>query len=181
MTKKCIAAGWGFAEATLFFILPDVLLSYFALERKERLMRLILWALAGAVAGGLIMYYWGFFAAETAWHWVEAVPAINSELMSRVGKQLGDTGATAIILGPLQGVPYKTYAVQAASVDIGTALFIGVSIAARLLRFVLIAFTARGISLVLMSHLKFSRKGMIIIWGSVWTVVYSLYFFYFPS
>lgn len=179
-TRNYLASGWGFAEATLFFILPDVLLSYFALNRKERLLRLILWALAGAIVGGIIMYYWGLYSAQTAWRWVESVPAINNELMNSVAKQLSDTGASAIILGPLQGLPYKTYAVQAASADIGPVLFIAVSVAARLLRFLLIAYVARGVSMVLSSRFNVTGKGLIVIWGIIWVAVYSLYFWYFP-
>lgn len=180
-TKHYLASGWGVAEATLFFILPDVLLSYFALDRKERLLRLILWALAGAIVGGIIMYYWGFHYPQTAWHWVEAVPAINSELMNSVAKQLRDTGASAIILGPLQGLPYKTYAVQAASASIGPVLFIAISVIARLLRFLLIAYVARGVSIVLSSRFNVTGKGLIVVWGVIWMAVYSLYFWYFPS
>jgi membrane protein YqaA with SNARE-associated domain len=180
-TKNYLACGWGFAEATLFFILPDVLLSYFALDRKERLLRLILCALAGAIVGGIIMYYRGFHSPQTAWHWVEAVPAINSELMNSVGKQLNVTGVSAIILGPLQGLPYKTYAVQAVSAGIGLPLFVLFSVVARLLRFMLIAYVARVVSFGLIRYLNMTQKTILLIWIVAWTSVYALYFFHFPS
>ena len=180
-TSKFLSSGWGFAEATLFFILPDLLLSYFALDKKVKLLPLILWALLGAVAGGVVMYYWGFMSPMIAWSWVESVPAIDIELMNRVEEQLKQLGVVSVILGPFQGLPYKTYAVQASSADIGILVFVITSCVARLFRFLLIAYIARGISLLLMAYFKITRRGTVLVWATVWSAVYTLYFLHFPS
>ena len=179
--KKYSSSFWGFAEATLFFILPDVLLSYFALERKSKLLPLIAWALLGALVGGVIMFTWGVMSPKTSWSWVEAVPAINTDLMDTVAKQLENKGALAIILGPFQGLPYKAYSVQAASADIGLILFMAVSVVARLIRFLLIAYFARGVTALLISRTAITRKGMLMVWLLTWVFVYILYFLHFPS
>ncbi|RDX38432.1 hypothetical protein DZA50_00155 [Kangiella sp. HD9-110m-PIT-SAG07] len=180
-TKKYLSTGWGFAEATLFFILPDVLLSYFALDKKAKLLLLVLWALVGAIAGGLVMYYWGRILPEAAWQTVESVPAINTELMNKVADQLNQLGVASVILGPFQGLPYKTYAAQASNADIGIILFVIASIVARLFRFLLIAYIARGVSVLLISHTALTKKGVMIIWFGSWSSIYIFYFLHFPS
>ena len=45
------AAVWGFAEATLFFIVPDVLLSWIALHAPRKALVACLWAVVGAPSG----------------------------------------------------------------------------------------------------------------------------------
>jgi membrane protein YqaA with SNARE-associated domain len=50
---------WGFAEATLFFIVPDVLLTLVALFSFRRSARVLVCILLGALTGGAIMFYLG--------------------------------------------------------------------------------------------------------------------------
>ncbi|GAA4357340.1 hypothetical protein [Kangiella marina] len=180
-SRKAACGGWGFAEATLFFILPDVLLSYFALKRKVSLLPLIAWATVGAIIGGVLMYYWGTLSPETSWQWVERVPAINAELLYTVEQQLTSQGAVSIILGPFQGLPYKTYAVQAYDAGISLEVFVVISIIARVMRFMLIGYVARGISHLLKRRFGFEQRGCVMTWGLVWFGVYLAYFSAFPS
>ena len=51
-----IAAAWGLAEATLFFIVPDVLLTWLAGFRPRLVWRAVAACLGGALLGGLLMY-----------------------------------------------------------------------------------------------------------------------------
>lgn len=102
-----MAGVWGFAEATLFFILPDVLLSYYALDKKSQLIRLCSITLIGALLGGTLMYCWGQYHFAMAYEWVESVPAINVELMAMVKGNMQQSGLLAIFLGPLQGCLIK--------------------------------------------------------------------------
>ena len=48
MRLKYLLAIWGLAEATVFFIVPDVILSFVALKEGKRATKLCLWTLAGA-------------------------------------------------------------------------------------------------------------------------------------
>ena len=61
---------WGVAEATLFFFVPDVLLSYIGVKRGVRAtVRASIIAAAGAAIGGAFMYLWSavdFTAARDA-------------------------------------------------------------------------------------------------------------------
>lgn len=174
-----MAGVWGFAEATLFFILPDVLLSYYALDKRSQLIRLCSITLIGALLGGTLMYCWGQYHYAAAYEWVESVPAINVELMITVKDNMQQSGLLAIFLGPLQGLPYKTFAVQAYGAGISLETFLLISIPARLLRFLVIAYMARWIVRGLLNNLQ--RKSLIAVWCGVWILVYGLYFYHFPS
>lgn len=179
MRRSWLSGIWGFAEATLFFILPDVLLSYYALDKKHNLTRLCCITLLGALLGGGVMYCWGQYNFDTAYYLVESVPAINDELMATVHEQLKSSGVLAIFTGPLQGLPYKTFAVQASAAHISIIEFLLISIPARLVRFLVIAYMARWIALNLLKHIQ--RRHLVAVWGGVWLVVYALYFYHFPS
>ncbi len=130
---------WGLAEATVFFIVPDVLLSWVALKHLRKALWACLWALAGALIGGATIWYLGVGDPEPVRTFFVALPGISDEMIANVQAQLRDTGLVALFIGPLIGTPYKIYAAEAASVGLGLAPFLLVSIPARLLRFVLVA------------------------------------------
>jgi hypothetical protein len=50
-----IAALWGLAEATLFFIVPDVWLTLITVWSPRKALIACLFALLGALAGGALM------------------------------------------------------------------------------------------------------------------------------
>ncbi len=177
--KSVLSAVWGFAEGTIFFILPDVLLSYLALKKNEPIIRYAVFALIGALIGGSLLYWLGANFHSTWWHIIESVPAINQELMQKVATWMEADGIKAILLGPTQGLPYKTFAVQAYSSDISYWQFVVISIPARLLRFLAIAYLARLFVKTLAK--KYSRESQMAIWGLVWVVSYLVYFLSFPS
>lgn len=145
MGVNVIAGLWGFAEATLFFIVPDVYLSRVALAAPRRALWACGWALAGALLGGALMLGWGALAPETAEAALDAVPGISTEDVEGVRQQLRDEGVLAVFLGPLTGTPYKIYAVEVAVVGMSWLSFLAVSIPARLIRFVLVTLLAAGI------------------------------------
>jgi len=47
---------WGFAEATLFFIVPDLLLTFIALYSFRRSVKVLAFILLGALVGGTLMF-----------------------------------------------------------------------------------------------------------------------------
>jgi membrane protein YqaA with SNARE-associated domain len=140
------AALWGFAEATLFFFVPDVYLSRIALFDLRGALRACLWALAGAVAGGALMFAWGRADAGGAERALDRVPAISAAAIQEVGRSIRERGAVAVFLGPLTGTPYKIYAVESAPAGLSLARFLAVSVPARLLRFVLVTLLFAGMA-----------------------------------
>lgn len=166
---------WGFAEATLFFIVPDVLLTAIALRTPRRALVASLIVLTGAVAGGLGMFWWAQADPAAARAAVLAVPAISEPLMARAEGLLAGQGLLAgMIAGSVSGIPYKIFAVEAAAGGVGALGFALASLPARLLRFLL----AIG-AVVLLSRTVFARvspRGRAGVLAGFWVVFYAGYF-----
>lgn len=176
---NALAALWGLAEATVFFIVPDVLLSWIALRSRKRALLACLWATGGALAGGAILWLVGRHDPEPARALFATLPAINDGMIENVRSQLHTSGLKALFLGPLSGTPYKIYALEAASIDYGLGMFVLISLPARLIRFLLVSLVASGISKLLnrmpgMRHLQ-------ILHVLFWTALYAWYFSVMPS
>lgn len=169
-----IALLWGFAEATFFFIVPDVWLSALALFSFRRALRASGYALGGALLGGNLMYLWGRSAPETAAGFVESIPAISAALMSRANTELAQQGVSAVLFGILSGTPYKVFAVHAATAGIAWPDFLLISIPARGLRFLLSTLIAQGAAATVLRSVAGSVR--LWVWASFWVVFYSAYF-----
>lgn len=169
-----LATAWGFAEATLFFIVPDVLLTWIALSNLRRAVVACLWALAGALLGGLIMYSWGATRLESAEAALVRLPAVDQQMLREVRQEVERSGLQALFAGPLAGRPYKIYAVYAGASRQNLAGFLLVSIPARLLRFVLMAFLAALVARRVLGGL--SLRGQRIVWCVCWVGFYAWFF-----
>jgi membrane protein YqaA with SNARE-associated domain len=171
---RVAALAWGLAEATLFFVVPDVLLSAIAVRDRRLALRCCLWALVGALVGGTIMFTWANNAPDAALTAVDHVPAVTTEMVSRVESGLADIGSWALFVGPLTGTPYKLYAVLAPTAGIGLLTFLLISIPARLIRFVLVTLTISLVARWLPTRItKRTRLALLL---SSWAVFYTLYF-----
>jgi membrane protein YqaA with SNARE-associated domain len=171
-----VAALWGFAEATLFFIVPDVWLSRLALSHSRAYaFKAALMASIGALLGGGMMILWSIIDVDMANHWVESVPAISSAMMSRVGTQLDNQGWLSLFPAAFGGVPYKTFAVQVYHSDAALWPFILATIPARLSRFILTVWVCAWFAV----NLKrlFHEKTIFLYWGSLWVIFYIYYFY----
>ena len=171
-----IAAGWGFAEATLFFLVPDIWLGIIGRNNLRRGLYCCCFALGGAIIGGVLMYFWGAYSMDSVVTVVNKVPAINEKLLENARLSLASEGWFALFLGPLQGVPYKALAAQAHAAGISPLLFFLVSIPARMIRFVLVTILVHYLSRAVVSTgvIKDSLPGICIGW-----VIF--YYFYFRA
>ena len=107
-----LALLWGFAEGTLFFILPDVLLSFTALFRPRRAIAHMAAIVAGAVLAGAVMFTWSS-AGTSARHAVARVPLVSPAMFERAERDSLQRGLWGVSMGPVRGIPYKVYAVEA--------------------------------------------------------------------
>lgn len=165
------AALWGFAEATLFFIVPDVLISAVAIRGTRAAYAASLFAAAGAVVGGSLMYFWGVHSPETAVGTVTAVPAVGAAMMERAHGELLTDGPISIILGPLSATPFKVYAVQAAAAGIPYWIFVLITPIARLPRFLLVAWLSGTVSRLIQPRVNV--RTVYALWLAAWIVVYA--------
>lgn len=174
MGIKIGAAFWGFAEATLFFIVPDVYLSAVGLRDLRKALWACLYALAGALVGGFVMYHWGASDNAGALEVLHRIPAISDKMSLWVKTDLAEKGVWAVFLGPLFGVPYKLFAAQAASSGLGLIPFLLISVPARLIRFVVVTLLVRFLVDRLVKSPSLSRKLIVHVAG--WSCFYLFYF-----
>jgi membrane protein YqaA with SNARE-associated domain len=177
--ERALAFAWGFAEATLFFVVPDVLITLLALRGFRRGLVASGHVLAGALVGGALMWAWGANDLPAARAAIDLLPAIGPALMDRIAAELDTSGIACMLAGPFVGVPYKIYAVHAASVGVGLGAFLLMSIPARLPRFVLLAFVAACAGPWI--ERRTSRRGVIAVWFAVWAVNYTIYWSIMPN
>jgi membrane protein YqaA with SNARE-associated domain len=167
---------WGFAEASFFFIVPDVLLSWIALHQPRKAFGACVWATVGALAGGAVMYAWGATDQETALLALERVPAVNRKMCDTVEEQIRSQGIAAVFLGPITGTPYKVYAVQAGAKHVSLVLFLLVSLPARLVRFALVTAMTVVIVRSFPASSLFVRRTTHLV---LWSIFYGWYFWIF--
>jgi membrane protein YqaA with SNARE-associated domain len=175
------AFAWGFAEATLFFIVPDVLLSWIGLKRGARAGALASGLAAlGAGLGGTVMYLWSAAQAEAARAAVLAVPAINEGMARAAEAAMAEHGwAVATLLGPLSTTPYKLYAVLAPDAGAPLLAFALVSVLVRLPRFLILALVPALIARWL--EPRVGMRALALTLGLGWVAFYALYWALTPS
>ena len=174
MKLKYLAAAWGLAEATVFFIVPDVLLTLVAMKEGKQATKLCLWALGGALVGGCIMFWWGSHDKESAENLLVRIPAIDHDMLMDIEKQVHEGGAKALFIGPLTGRPYKAYATYSGNGEVNLAIFLLVSIPARILRFLALAWLTTAVSKSFLRKQKNHAK--ILLLTAIWLAFYGWYF-----
>lgn len=170
---------WGLAEATVFFIVPDVLLMSIAMRSRRGGMRAALAALCGALIGGALMYGTGERAPREAEAFLESVPAISSSLVAEVKQEIDDRGLSSVMLGPMQGQPYKIYAVEWGARRGSLLSFLVISIPARAVRFILTVLVASFVTLWIArwTGRRVAIEMVVLVAG--WFTFYSFYFLHF--
>lgn len=168
------AFAWGFAEATLFFIIPDVVLSWASLAGARDGVRALLAIIAGAVVGGLLMFTLAVKFPDQTRHAVASVPFVRTTMVNHVEREYETFGATALLRGPGNGIPYKIYAVTAPAHS-GPATFALLTIPARLQRLALswLAFTALG--WIFKNWIRRHRDTTALLFTIFWIIVYAIY------
>lgn len=172
MWARVGAALWGFAEGTLFFIVPDVLLTAIAIRDLRAALIAALLATMGAMAGGTVMYFWAANAERgpAAQRLVSSLPDVRPEMPAQVRRQLDEMGAPATILGPLRTTPYKLYAVHAPVSNVSYGSFMLITPVARLPRFLLVSLAAALAARYLRPRL--AKRSLYGLWLATWIAIY---------
>lgn len=169
---------WGLFEATFFFIIPDVLLTFIAIHGFKVGFDASLLALAGALLGGILMYVFARRDFTKAYRFVQKVPSVGDKMLHDVEQSFTETGVIAMIIGPIRGIPYKIFAVFAPKMGIRFITFVLASIPARFTRFFLTSLIAWLLANVLFEQLPMWIKYSV--WAIVWLIVYVIYFSIHP-
>lgn len=168
-----LAFGWGFAEAVIFFIVPDVLSSRLVLRDARRGFLACSISVVGALIGGAFLFSLGRDNA-TVLEAMDYLPGIGPCLIEEARLGLEQRGLPALFSGAFSGIPYKLYAVQiAAAAGSGLGAFILVSAAARLMRFATVTALVWAVGAI-MPRVPLSTK--LRIHAAAWTMFYVFYF-----
>ena len=136
MTGLWVAALWGLAEGTLFFVVPDVLFTFTTMSSLKRGLLQLGAAVAGALLAGAVMYSWAAAAPAQARSAVAAVPFVGEKMIAPAEQRWDEEGLPALFNRPLGGVPYKVHAVLAPA-RLSLAEFLLVSVPMRVERMIL--------------------------------------------
>jgi len=165
---------WGLAEATLFFVIPDVVIAWAALSGWRRGLRMLLAALAGALVGGVALYAVATIRPAAAVAAIESVPFVHHAMIDTVAGRYRELGARALLLAPGNGIPYKVYAALAPDVT-DPISFALLSIPARLERFLpawlIFAVVGRVFSRSIARYPRRTAFAFV----TVWTIGYAAY------
>ncbi|MGV6800864.1 MAG: hypothetical protein ACWA5L_02960 [bacterium] len=175
------AAGWGFSEATFFFLVPDLILTLAVLRRGAGFaFKLAAIAAVSASLGGLILYLLGQHHISALRAIFTYIPAISPALIDQVADNVSTNWAFLMLRGAVMGQPYKLYAAEAGHVGIYLPFFLMMSVAARMARFSL-AISLTWVAQLFIDRLALDmsrKKGQkIALWGLVWVLIYAFYFY----
>ena len=127
-----------FVESSVFPIPPDILLIPMVLAAPRRAWLLAAVCTAASVAGGLLGYAIGFFAWE----------GLGQPILTALGKagsfdgffeRYNEWGAWAVLIAGVTPFPYKVVTILSGATALSLPVFVVASIAARGLRFFLVA------------------------------------------
>jgi membrane protein YqaA with SNARE-associated domain len=168
------AFAWGLAEATLFFLVPDILLTYIVIYRPRLFWRAFAATLVGALIGGAILYNAGQHRPDASLQLLARIPAVTPGLIEQAGDDLQRKGLPALLIGSLTGTPYKLYAAQAHAAGIGLAAFLIFSIPARAARWLLLCGATWLIAKTIPE--RYGTKPAVLILSLIWLTTYVVYF-----
>ncbi len=171
-----VAAAWGAAEATVFFIVPDFWTSWLALHNPRRGFATTLSALAGALAGGATNYVASQrMSPEDTEKILTTIPGISKSMITDVERELDEKGWSALVIGPTRGVPYKIYARTLAHGNESFAKFMALSVPARMGRFLAVTGGVAALG-KLADRRGYSHKTKTGLFLGGWAAFYTWYF-----
>lgn len=169
------AAVWGVAEATLFFIVPDVLITFAAARfGLRRVLGLSFVTAVTAAIGGAAMWWYGAHDPAAARAFVQSIPAVGPDLLAKAHDGIAAADwPIKLVVASLTGTPFKLYAVEAGAQGIDPYLFVALSIPARLIRFIITAsLAAAGDALFWKWGIRRWRYPTLAL---IWIAVYAVY------
>lgn len=165
---------WWFLEATFFFIIPDVLISFLWVFLFKRKFKLIIFTVLWAVLWWLVTYsLWKYSILEI--YDLSYIYLINDTMISKVLSDVKDWYLW-IIISTIKWIPYKIQAITYWSLNIDVILFIFLSILARLPRFVITLFISLLIWKYFKKYIKKYIKTFILIFILFWLAIYYSYY-----
>ena len=168
-----LASGlWGYAEATRFWLIPDILLAWIGLNRPKSIVPSVVAATIGATLGGAAMHR----NARQEHLRLTQIPGISDGMLVDARERFASQGWGAVVRAPFDGIPYKVYATESGVAGAPLAELIAWTPLARAWRFLLTAFVAGLIGGFSSSSVRRNEGGWLVATLGFWVVVYVRYF-----
>jgi membrane protein YqaA with SNARE-associated domain len=174
-----IAFIWGFAEATAFFIVPDVYLGFVALFDWKRGLWAMAAAIFGALIGGSVMYGLAMKDLSALNVFLTRIPLINADMVADIANKMQNDGLITMVNGPLRGVPYKIYAVQAGGQSLPYLSFLFMTVLARLERLLPVTLLAGVLGKWFRGFIEKRTVPVVVAYILIWGIIYFLYYLRF--
>jgi membrane protein YqaA with SNARE-associated domain len=170
---------WGFGEATAFFIVPDVYLGFVALYHWKRGLGAMIAAIVGAMLGGSLMYSLAMRDVSMVNLFLDRIPLINADMISDIANKMQMDGLITMVNGPLRGIPYKVYAVQAGGQALPYLSFLVFTILARLERLLPVTLLAGALGKRFKNFIEQHTLFVAVMYALIWGMIYFLYYLRF--
>lgn len=166
------SAVWGYAEATRFFIVPDVLIGWVALHGVRPGALSAFAATAGAVLGGTAVHR----DAAAQYARLTEIPGISEPMLDEAAERFARDGWAAVMRAPLDGIPYKIYAARSALDGRPLEELVLWTPPARLWRFLLVALGAAGFGAIFGTAIRRREGHFLFGYAAVWAITYVRYY-----
>lgn len=172
LAAMAAAFAWSFAEATLFFIVVDVALTFIAVAYGVRIaLPASVAAAVGAACGGLVMWRYAQTDPIAATGLLAAIPFVSPAMIAKGMAGMAEPAwPLAMLKGSITGIPYKVYAVAAGKEGLTALLFFGITIPIRLARFAVATSVVAAINAGLSTRVDLQRRLMLL--ATFWVLFY---------
>jgi membrane protein YqaA with SNARE-associated domain len=148
--RRVLVFAWGLAEAVFFFVVADVPITLITARSGLRTGFIMsLWASAGALIGGTIIYLWASLDTVAVERMLDWVPAVSLAHIAAAKQEMAENWIGATVIGGFSGDPYKLYAAAAGEQGLSLLPFLAISFVARLSRFLASAALAQAVAAIL--------------------------------
>lgn len=141
-----VLAVWAFAEATVWPLIPDLVLAGMAFAVPRLAPRLAATTALASAAGGAVAVALG--RAGLSWPML----AVTQSMRTGAAAAVEADGARGVLLQPLSGIPYKAFNAAAVQADVDLVAWAGWTVLARGTRMAVVVLVASMVGRVLWSR-----------------------------
>jgi membrane protein YqaA with SNARE-associated domain len=128
-----------FVESSFFPVPPDAMLIPMSLARPDKAWSYAALCTVTSVAGGLLGYFIGAMLYDSVGHWLIQLYGYGDKV-DAFREAYARYGGWIILLKGLTPIPYKIVTIASGFAGYNLALFVGLSVVARGMRFFFVAF-----------------------------------------
>jgi hypothetical protein len=106
---------WGFLEGTWLFLVPDILLCYWAMKGWRQALLAVAGVVIGAELAAILLYTllpYSDLSTALPQFWA-SLPGFTPKMAEVAAGHLALEGGKGLLAGPTSGIPYRAYLVEA--------------------------------------------------------------------